>query len=321
MYNTELYIEKCLESVIKQTYQDWELIIINDGSTDESFSRCNSYRKRDNRVILIDKLNEGVSQTRNLGLSIASGKYVIFLDSDDYWIDEDFLERFVNYAEKNELDIVRGEYKSVNSEDIALPINGINLRKRMLEKKILDSVTFLDEVVQREFFLPLCLIKRDVLKDVLFNGSRVFLEDVEFFLKVLQKPLRCYYMSDCFYAYRKHSLSASNNYNQKRLADAFDISRLYLELSLNTSDERLALSFRIRGWDYYWLTLRTIATEKTLFVNRKSLSEDLSLRKLRNQMADIMSDINPENKWLVKLSPCMAICYFRLRYIIGKLLK
>jgi hypothetical protein len=128
-------------------------------------------------------------------------------------------------------------------------------------------------------------------------------------------------MSDCFYAYRKHSLSASNNYNQKRLADAFDISRLYLELSLNTSDERLALSFRIRGWDYYWLTLRTIATEKILFVNHKSLSDDLSLKKLRDDLSNVISDINSKNKWLVKLSPCMAVYYFRIRHIIGKLLK
>lgn len=321
VYNTKNYIKFALQSVLRQTYRNWELILIDDGSTDGSSVICDEYKTKDKRIHVVHKLNSGVSETRNRGLEVATGKYVLFLDADDYWTDNTFLENFVTLAEENNLDLVRGEYTAVDTNGRELYRSKIDTKKQVSQNLLLDSVAFLDNVVQREFFLPLCLIRRDIIGDLRFNTSRSFLEDLEFFVQILLQPLKCYYTPVYFYAYRKHALSASNNFNKKRLADAFDISRLYLELALTINDEKLASSFKIRGWDYYWLTLRTIATEKTLFVNRKSFSEDLSLRKLRNQMSDIMSDINPENKWLVKLSPCMAICYFRLRYIIGKLLK
>lgn len=321
VYNTQKYIVFALQSVLRQTYSNWELILIDDGSTDGSSVICDEYEAVDERIHVFHKLNSGVSETRNRGLEVATGKYVLFLDADDYWTDNTFLENFVTLAEENNLDLVRGEYTAVDTNGRELYRSKIDTKKQVSQNLLLDSVAFLDNVVQREFFLPLCLIRRDIIGDLRFNTSRSFLEDLEFFVQILLQPLKCYYTPVYFYAYRKHALSASNNFNKKRLADAFDISRLYLELALTINDEKLASSFKIRGWDYYWLTLRTIATEKTLFVNRKSFSEDLSLRKLRNQMSDIMSDINPENKWLVKLSPCMAICYFRLRYIIGKLLK
>ena len=320
-YNAESYISSCVNSVLSQTFQDWEILIIDDGSTDNTLSICDEFANRDSRITVLSKQNTGVSDTRNIGILKTTGKYVMFLDADDYWIDNTFLESFVRLSENNDLDLVRGEYTAVDTNGRELYRSKIDTKKQISQNLLLDSVALLDNVVQREFFLPLCLIRRDIIGDLRFNTSRSFLEDLEFFVQILLQPLKCYYTPVYFYAYRKHALSASNNFNKKRLADAFDISRLYLELALTTNDEKLASSFKIRGWDYYWLTLRTIATEKTLFVNRKSLSEDLSLRKLRNQMADIMSDINPENKWLVKLSPCMVICYFRLRYIIGKLLK
>ena len=321
VYNSEKYLTDCINNVISQTCRNWELVLIDDGSTDGSSVICDEYETLDERIYILHKLNSGVSETRNRGLEVATGKYVLFLDADDYWTDNTFLENFVTLAEENNLDLVRGEYTAVDTNGRELYRSKIDTKKQISQNLLLDSVAFLDNVIQREFFLPLCLIRRDIIGDLRFNTSRSFLEDLEFFVQILLQPLKCYYTPVYFYAYRKHALSASNNFNKKRLADAFDISRLYLELALTTNDEKLASSFKIRGWDYYWLTLRTIATEKTLFVNRKSFSEDLSLRKLRNQMSDIMSDINPENKWLVKLSPCMAICYFRLRYIIGKLLK
>lgn len=321
VYNVEKYLRECIDSVLAQTYTDFELLLIDDGSTDSSGAICDKYAEQDSRVKVFHKPNGGVSSARNLGLDNAKGEYLIFLDADDYWCELTAMEQMYNVAVKNSIDIVRGEYVAVDINGRELCRNKIDAKKKISQDSVLDSISFLDNVVQREFFLPLCLIKRDIIGELRFNTKRSFLEDLEFFIQILLQPLKCYYIPVYFYAYRKHALSASNNYNKKRLADAFDISRLYIELSLSANDEKLSSSFIVRGWDYYWLTLRTIATEDILFVNRKSLSCDLSLRKLRDDLSNVILDINVENKWLVKLSPCMVVYYFRIRYIIGKFLK
>lgn len=83
VYNVEKYLESCLESIKSQTFTDYELILINDGSTDESVAIMRRYAKTDARIRIISQSNRGVSAARNLGLSVAEGEYVLFVDSDD----------------------------------------------------------------------------------------------------------------------------------------------------------------------------------------------------------------------------------------------
>ena len=112
MYNAASHIARCIESIRRQTYQNIEIIILNDGSKDQSLPVCEEFRQKDPRILLVDKANSGVSDTRNLGLKLASGKYVEFVDSDDY-LDPDFTERLVAAAEENEADFVIAPYKMV----------------------------------------------------------------------------------------------------------------------------------------------------------------------------------------------------------------
>lgn len=317
IYNAEAYLAGAIEHVLNQTFSNWELILIDDGSIDGSSCICDFYGNKEDRIKVIHKSNSGVSDTRNQGLSLVSGKYLIFLDADDYWTDDTFLENFVGIAEDNNLDIIRGEYKAVDKNGSDLFFKGIDMKKKMSENTIINSSSFLDNVIQREFFLPLCLIKYDIIKDIRFNTRRVFLEDVEFFLKILLKPLKCYYTSVCFYAYRKHDLSASNKYNSKRLSDAFDISRLYLSLSkTNDIDALLAKSFKQRSWDYYWMTLRTIAVEEPLFTNRRDLCVELGLNALRRDVSNVIPEVRSPHIWIHFLPPLWTINYFRLRYLL-----
>ena len=110
VYNVERFLKKCLESVINQTLSDLEIICINDGSTDKSLSILNSFAQKDNRIIVINQDNQGQSCARNAGLSIATGKYIGFVDSDD-WIDLDFYEKLYKAAKKYDADIAAAGIK------------------------------------------------------------------------------------------------------------------------------------------------------------------------------------------------------------------
>lgn len=107
VYNTEPFLHQCLDSILSQSFADWELILINDGSKDRSPEICKEYAARDSRVRYLSKSNSGVSDTRNIGLEEAKGTYVTFVDSDDY-LEEDFLKTLFNASQETDIEIVGG---------------------------------------------------------------------------------------------------------------------------------------------------------------------------------------------------------------------
>lgn len=139
IYNLSKYLRNCLESVINQTYKDLEIICINDGSTDDSISILKEYKEKDDRIIIIDKENEGVSAARNEGIEKSNGEYLFCIDGDDY-IDEDFFEKFYYNAKKNDSDlVVLSSFwnldKRVNKNyHSALPTCSMFIRKKILEE-------------------------------------------------------------------------------------------------------------------------------------------------------------------------------------------
>lgn len=116
VYNVEKYIDKCIQSVLYQTYSNWELILINDGSPDNSPKICENYAEQDYRIKVIHKENGGVASARNMGIEIATGDYITFLDSDDY-LHPEFINHLLNLAISNNADIVQcGFLKGIDKE-------------------------------------------------------------------------------------------------------------------------------------------------------------------------------------------------------------
>ena len=137
VYNSEEYIEECIQSVLAQNYDDFELIIVDDGSTDDSYFICKKYAEQDDRVKLIKKKNAGVSSARYEGLKIAQGEYITFLDNDDVWL-PDFL-KFTIEIMNDETDIVVVSSDSVLSENIPSYIESllyINQKIQIIEEYI-----------------------------------------------------------------------------------------------------------------------------------------------------------------------------------------
>ena len=115
VYNAQAGIKQCLDSLLNQTFTDYEIILLNDGSTDNTLEVINSYASKNDCIRVIDKENEGVAKTRNKGIHLAKGEYIVFIDNDDF-VESDYLERFYNAIDQEQLDIVLGGYKRVNQD-------------------------------------------------------------------------------------------------------------------------------------------------------------------------------------------------------------
>ena len=109
VYNVEKYLDRCIQSILVQSFKKFELVLINDGSTDNSLKICQKYREEDNRIVLISQPNKGLSAARNTGLENIHGEYVCFIDSDDF-VEKNYLRSLYNNLEKNKADISICEY-------------------------------------------------------------------------------------------------------------------------------------------------------------------------------------------------------------------
>ena len=112
VYNTERYLDQCLKSIAEQTYEDLEIILINDGSTDGSAELCKKWAKADPRICLIDKENEGQGAARSQGIEMAKGRYILFVDSDDY-LERNLIERIYGLMEKEHAEVCIFSYREV----------------------------------------------------------------------------------------------------------------------------------------------------------------------------------------------------------------
>ena len=188
VYNAQSHLARCVGSICAQTYRNIEIIILNDGSKDQSLPVCEEFRQKDPRILLVDKANSGVSDTRNLGLKLASGKYVEFVDSDDY-LDPDFTERLVAAAEENEADFVIAPYKMVIPAGASKPEQVLN---KIQDELGVMSVARPPEV--REYgFLPAGVYDKDT-----------------FALRLMDKPASYFYSVLWNKLYRRDILTGND---------------------------------------------------------------------------------------------------------------
>ncbi len=182
IYNQERYLEKCLQSILYQSFQDFELVLVNDGSTDASLKIMKKYNDHyPSKIKIINKENGGLSSARNAGLEKATGKYVTFIDSDDY-IDKDYLKTLIEVAEKNGSDVVcSGQYKVKEDGEIIKKINFHPQDGKCLMRRLNIS----GKIYRREY-----LSKWDIVfpvgktyEDNSFNLQALFLTKKSYFLE------------------------------------------------------------------------------------------------------------------------------------------
>lgn len=196
IYNSEKSLSKCIESISNQSYINLEIILINDGSSDRSLEICKSYAKKDERIIIIDQENSGVSSTRNVGIRKASGKYIQFVDSDDF-IDNKMCEEMLKSMKSNNADMVVCGYKAI------LPWR---TRKIIYNKVTYEPIKKLEEdfsyLLNNSFFHSLWnkLYKKEFIYNRLDEGISLG-EDFMFNLGYFGKINKIAVISECYYNY------------------------------------------------------------------------------------------------------------------------
>ena len=320
VYNVDKYLQQCIESILLQTFTDFEVFLIDDGSTDKSAFICDKYSSIDCRIRAIHKKNTGVSDTRNVGLDIASGKYVIFLDSDDYWYDNTALEQLVITAEKYNLDIVRGEYKAVDQDGHDVFERPLTKGKCEMAYKILSTGQFYTKIMCGESFLWSSLFRKESIGNIRLNAKRSFLEDMEFYAELLLQPLRCMFIPVRFYAYRKSISSASNNTKIKNVIDSFSMCDVFNKFVEKAVDETIKEAYRYNSIMMYYWTLDTIS-QPPYYDNCLNIIKELSLTELNKRVRIWANSSTKLYPLPIYITPLLGIYYFILRHKLGRLLK
>lgn len=218
VYNVEKYLDQCVKSVLSQTFENYEIILVDDGSTDSSAEMCDDYAKEDNRIKVVHKQNGGSSSARNAGLHSASGDYILFLDSDDYWTDGEMLFKLNSEIENSGADVITYNYYKLHEK------NGVIEKKefpgvKLSGDKVNDVKTLLAGVLYGSSACFKC-IKSSLIHDngVYFEEGK-FSEDVEWSARILILAKRFACVNEGFYVYRQRARSISHTISDKKIDD------------------------------------------------------------------------------------------------------
>lgn len=203
VYNAEKYIDKCLNSLLSQTLKDIQIIVIDDGSADNTYKKLLKYK---NKITIIKQKNSGVATARNKGLEVALGEYIAFVDSDD-WVDKEMFYKLFSVASSNNYDVVECDFKYVDDKK---QWNGV--------KDTLSDIITLEE--KKKYFIQLFpviwnkIYKRDIIKDIRFKNG-VWAEDAEFLYRLIPRIKTIGKVNDELYYYYQRSSSDSRLFDKR----------------------------------------------------------------------------------------------------------
>lgn len=221
IYKVEQYLRECVESLINQTYRDIEIILVDDGSPDNCPDMCEQLASEDKRIKVLHKKNGGLSDARNAGLSIASGDYVIFVDSDDFWRGNDSLQKMVSIIEK----FPQCQFYTFNccyyyphknkyikwkefADDLQCPVNGSEALKHLVASGTVPMGAW-SKIINRQWLLN---------TQITFKVGQIS-EDIPWFINLLDKCEKCIFINNYIYAYRQNvsgsitALKGERNFN------------------------------------------------------------------------------------------------------------
>ena len=231
IYNSKKYLNHCLKSILNQTIKEIEIICINDGSTDNSLELIQHIIENDNRVKIINQINKGISEARNIGVKYAKGEFLFFMDSDDY-LDNNCLFELYYKANKYNLDILYFEEEQFNDNtNLTNQKNNNSLKKENYIGKIYKGIDLFVKMEKKKYNVSPCLqiIKKEFYKKINFNFIRgILFEGRMLFLTLILQAERTCYINKPFYKFRIHSNSM--NKEKSNLIELYSYIIIYSEI-------------------------------------------------------------------------------------------
>lgn len=323
VYNVEKYLDRCIVSIVEQTYRNTEIILVDDGSKDNSPSICDSWAERDGRIRVIHKQNAGAGMARNTGIDNACGDYILFVDSDDY-IDLSTVEKCVQLHQKDNSDIVmfgRVEAKK-NGETQNKPIltDKYYFENEEVTEDILSGL-FINE---KGFGVGVCgkMFRLPVIKDsgIRFRSERELLsEDAFFLVELFEHITSVSILPENFYYYYQNENSFSRTYKKEhqKLNDGFLACCMQACERLGYS-EKVVRHIKVRYHIYVLTGMKQIvASDMSAKEKKKALKQIQNNQILKSTLSDdvlILANRQSMLFWKLFRNKCFWLCILMLRY-------
>ncbi|NLC96011.1 MAG: glycosyltransferase [Erysipelotrichaceae bacterium] len=314
VYNCENYIERCINSLILQEFDDMEIIVVNDGSNDHTLEKLEILSRMDQRIRVINKINEGVSVARNVGIMSAKGKFITFVDADDY-LDSGYLLNFKKIMKKYNADIYIYSYYEIYKS-----------KKKKVGFPWSDTLKeFDDESIISKFMLHMigklkseknsimgavwrAIFKREVITNIFFEKNIPIVEDLLFFIDALRESNKILVINKAFYNYVRNENSVTGNYKKNFDDINYQVHKLlkkrFIEYGINENDD-LKIRYGINKFTMYTLTFSNIMKNDVSFFNK--------YREIKSKIHQCNTDVDISNSITKELDMGRCLIYYLVR--------
>ncbi len=293
VYNVENYLFRCVDSLVKQSYSDLEILLIDDGSTDQSSHQCDYFAKKFENITAIHKANEGLSSARNMGLKYATGEYVYFMDSDD-WVESNYFEECAEEITRTQVDILFTPYireysnRSIRTEFYLKPnevIKGDEKNRKYLRRLIGLSGSELRYPARVENMNTAWgkFYKIKVIDGLFFvDTQKIGSEDLWFNINAFYQANSCEYFNSVYYHYYKENANSLTKVSQSNLLDRYKV--LYELINKFISDKELSLEYNVALNNRIILNLISVVQSQSNSYRtlRSSLNDEVYQKAFKN---------------------------------------
>lgn len=287
VYNVENYLRKCLESIINQTYKNLEIILIDDGSTDNSGKICDEYAAKDNRIKLIHKPNGGLSDARNAGLEIAKGEYIGFVDSDD-WLELNAYEIMLGAIFKNDFDIaICGYVVEFKNKKIMRALDSNTL---IGNEKILNTL-FYNKNFPNAVWCK--LYKREIFRKLRFPVGKIY-EDMLIKFDILKNSTKIIIISEILYHYRQRENSIMHHVNIDKSIEKINVCKDIIK-KVQNENKTVELAAYAQLYKHYVYMIDDILTLKFSKIEEQKMIREIS-NEIRKNFKNILLNKNISHK-------------------------